>query len=517
MACLLGLDIGTSSTKALLLGADGGVVGRGSAGYPISQPEPDRAEQDPDDWWRAAADSTRQALSAASVSGETVSAVGLSGQMHGTILLDEAGEPVAPAVIWPDQRSAAQVAEINEMVGPEHLVEITGSPVATGLQAATIRWIQENQPEIWRHTSKVVLPKDYVRYRMTGILATDPSDGSGTLLLDVHRREWSTELLESLGIDLDHMPRIQEGLSVAGTLTREAATALGLQEGTPVVTGAADTACSLLGAGITSSRTLLLTLGTGGQLVLPRADAAIDRAGRIHTLCGALSAETGGVGWYHMAAILSAGRSLSWLRDSVFGMAGPGAYDEMTRWAEAVPPGAGGLLFLPYLAGERSPHMDPLASGMFLGLRASHGRGHLVRAVLEGVVLACYDAYAVLAELGASPESVVAAGGGARSGLWRQIVADVFALPVCRWEGADQSAMGAALLAGGGVGLLDVPAAAAEFATYGRAIEPSAAGRGPYAELYAVFRAAYQKHRGDFRRLRALSSRIPGDHSGGAA
>jgi xylulokinase len=218
-----------------------------------------------------------------------------------------------------------------------------------------------------------------------------------------------------------------------------------------------------------------------------------------------------------MAAILSAGRSLSWLRDGVFGMGGPDAYDEMVRWAEAVPPGAGGLLFLPYLTGERSPHMDPLASGMFLGLTASHSRGHLVRAVLEGVTLACFDAYAVLVELGASPAGIVVAGGGARSMLWRQIVADVFDLPVRQWTGADQSVMGAALLAGGGVGLLEVQTAGADRATYGRTLDPSAAHRALYAELYDVFRAAYQKYRGDFRRLRALSDSMQADRSGGGA
>jgi xylulokinase len=339
---------------------------------------------------------------------------------------------------------------------------------------------------------------------MTGALATDPSDGSGTLLLDVRRRDWSSELLDLLNIEPDRLPPLREGLTVAGTLTRAAALAFGLSEGVPVVTGAADTACSLVGTGITDTRTLLLTLSTGGQIVLPKALPVTDRRGRIHTFCGALSPETGAMGWYQMAAILSAGRSLSWLRDNVFGIGEPLAYDEMVHWAEAVPPGAGGLLFLPYLAGERSPHMDPLACGMFLGLTASHGRGHLVRAVLEGVALACYDAYTVLAELGASPEGIVVAGGGARSMLWRQVVADVFALPVRQWEGGDQSVMGAALLAGGGVGLLDVARAGSELAKYGPAIEPLAPRHGLYAELHAIFRAAYEKHRQDFRRLRAL-------------
>jgi len=250
----------------------------------------------------------------------------------------------------------------------------------------------------------VLLPKDYLRYRLTGDVHTDPSDGSGTLLLDVRRRDWSPDVLAALDIDAAQLPPVQPSTAVAGQLSRQAAAALGLPAGTPVVTGAADTACSALGAGIVDARTLLLTISTGGQIVLPATGVQVDRAGRIHTFCGALPPGPDQAGWYQMAAILSAGMALRWLRDQVFSMPGEAAYARMIAWAEAAPAGAGGLLFLPYLAGERTPHMDPQARGLFLGLAAGHGRAELVRAVLEGVALACYDAYLVLAELGARPE-----------------------------------------------------------------------------------------------------------------
>ena len=474
-AALLGIDLGTSSVKAILTTETGCILGRGSAEYPIHYPRPDWAEQNPDDWWRATITAVRQTLDAVECPPASVSAVGLAGQMHGTVLLGEGGELLSPAIIWPDRRSSLQVQEITELIGAERLIELTGSPIATGFQAATVRWIQQNRPELWRRTRAILLPKDYVRYRLTGQIHTDPSDGSGTLLLDVHRRVWSPQILMALGIDEARLPQVQPSTGVAGQVTRQAAEALGLRAGTLVVTGAADTASSALGAGIVDAQTLLLTISTGGQIILPAPQALTDRAGRIHTFCGALMPEPTRAGWYHMAAILSAGMCLRWLRDHVFDLPGSSGrvdYGQMVAWAESAPPGAGGLLFLPYLAGERTPHMDPYARGILLGLGASHSRAELVRAVLEGVTLACYDAYQVLVELGAHPDRVIMAGGGARSELWQQIVADVFSLPVQRLEQGDQSAWGAILLAGGGIGLFDPQFAAQEWARYGPPSEP---------------------------------------------
>jgi xylulokinase len=349
----------------------------------------------------------------------------------------------------------------------------------------------------------ILAPKDDLRLRLTGNLHTDPSDGSGTLLFDVRRRDWSAEILDSLEIDRARLPPVQPSTALAGTLTARAAQALGLGTAIPVVTGAADTACSALGAGAAGAETLLLTISTGGQLVLPAHQPRVDTAGRIHTFCSALSPGPDQAGWYQMAAILSAGMALRWLRDNVLGMTAPDSYARMTAWAEQSPPGARGLLFLPYLSGERSPHMDPQARGLWLGLTVGHGRAELVRSLLEGVAFACYDAYTVLEQLGARPKNIVMAGGGARSRLWRRIVADVFGLPVQQLQVADQSTLGAALLAGGGIRALDP--AAHTWASHGPPIEPDSQRHARYGEGFALFREAYTKHRTDFGRLETLA------------
>jgi xylulokinase len=504
MAQLLGVDLGTSSVKVLLVTETGQILGRGSAEYPIRHPRPGWAEQHPDDWWQATVAAVRQALASVQGTPVSISAVGLSGQMHGTVLLGRAGQLLAPAVIWPDQRSRRQVQEITDLIGAERLIELTGSPVATGFQAATVRWVQQERPDLWRRTRSILLPKDYLRYRLTGDHHADPSDGSGTLLLDVRSRDWSPLVLAALGVDVAQLPPVQPSAAVAGRLGREATEALGLPAGIPVVTGAADTACGAVGAGIVNAQTLLLTISTGGQIVLPAPEVRVDRAGRVHTFCGALAPGPDQAGWYQMAAILCAGMALRWLRDQVFCLSGEAAYAQMTAWAETAPAGADGLLFLPYLVGERTPHMDPQARGLFLGLTASHGRAELVRAVLEGVALACYDAYQVLAEMGARPGRLVMAGGGARSQLWQQIVADVFGLPVRRLRVGEQSALGAVLLAGGGAGFFDPGSTAPTWAAYGPPVEPDGQRHAFYQALLALFRSAYQKHRQDFCQLQNL-------------
>jgi len=506
MPQLLGIDLGTSSVKALLVGETGQVLGQGGAEYEIRRPHPGWAEQDPTDWWDATASAVRQALADARCP-LAVAAIGLSGQMHGTVLLDHDHRPLALAVIWPDQRAQRQVAEITTLLGEQTLIERTGSPVCTGFQAATVRWFQQERPDLWARTRMILAPKDYLGLRLTGKTRTDPSDGSGTLLLDVQRRDWSDEVLDALRVDRALLPTVQPSVALAGTLARQAAQALGLPEGTPVVNGAADTACSAVGAGITSGETLLLTISTGGQLVLPACKPQVDRAGRIHTFCSALSPAPDQAGWYQMAAILSAGMALRWLRDNVLGLTTPDAYEQMTSWAETAPAGAHGLLFLPYLSGERTPHMDPQARGLWLGLTALHRRAELVRSVLEGVTLACYDAYTVLEQLGARPERIVMAGGGAQSPLWRQIVADVFGLPVEQLRVADQSAYGAAILAGGGIGVVDP--ATHSWASYGSPVEPDGRRLAQYRALLELFREAYAVHRQDFARLETLTRDRP--------
>jgi xylulokinase len=491
---LLGIDLGTSSVKALLIDVGGRVVGMGAAEYPIHHPQPDHAEQSPDEWWAATIAAVHQAVGAEDAA--RIAAIGISGQMHGTVLLSALDgspelQPLHPAVIWPDQRSRVQVQEITQLVGAERLIELTGSPLATGFMAATLRWFQQERPSLWARAQTALLPKDYLRWRMTGQLTADPSDAAGSLLLDREQRVWSNELLSALHISPSLLPSIQPSASIAGLLTDAAGQALRLAPGTPVVTGAADTACALLGAGATTSDALVINLSTGGQLVLPTRRPIADRDGRIHTFCSAFEPDDHHPGWYHMGATLSAGMSLRWLRDNVFGWSGPDAYERITALAAQVEPGAAGLVFLPYLVGERTPHMDSNARGCFAGLRLQHSQAHLARAVLEGVAFACFDAYGALLDVADAPQRIILAGGGARSPLWQHIFADVFGAPVQRLLTAEQSARGAALLAGAGIGLFDLTQNAMAWAELGAPVPPVAGNAQHYRQALVRFRALY--------------------------
>ena len=501
---LLGVDLGTSSVKAVLTAGDGQTLVAGNAEYPIIQAKPGYAEQDPNAWWQAVCQAVRMAVESAGSSAR-IAAVGLSGQMHGTVLLNGQNEVLAPAIIWADQRSARQVQEITMRAGLERLTALAGSPVATGFQAATLLWVRQERPDLWRQIEHVLLPKDYVRQRMTGDLATEPSDASGALLLDVRRRAWSAELLSLLEIEPAWLPPLQAARAIAGRLQAQAAAELGLPAGLPVVTGAADTACSALGAGVVEPGEMLLTLSSGGQLLQPLTEVRVDPLGRVHTFCSALEPEEG-AGWYQMGAILAAGLALRWLRDNVLGLTGADAYERMTAWAGETPPGSGGLLFLPYLSGERTPHMNPEARGALVGLTGRHGRREIARAVLEGVTLACYDAYSVLAELGAHPAAVVLAGGGAASRVWQRIVADVFGLPVRPLAVSEQSALGAAILAGAGLDWLDAAEAARAWACYGDETEPDPTRHAFYQDAFGAFRTAYANNAALFGALGRLVS-----------
>ena len=505
MALLLGIDLGTSSVKVLLVNEDGQVLGQGSGEYPINTPQPGWAEQDPQAWWDAATKAVRQAT-AGVPEGEPIDAIGISGQMHGTVLLDQQGRILHPAVIWPDQRTDGQVAEITQLIGAKQLINLTGSPIAVGFQAATIRWFQQVESKKWSRVHQVLLPKDYLRWRMTGEFTSDASDGSGTSLLDGQKRDWSSQILSKLDIEQDLLPPIQSSRALAGGLIQSAAEDFGLPSGIPVITGAADTASSLLGAGATNTDSLLVTIGTGGQILLPSFQFIVDQGGRMHTFCSAMEPQPQQAGWYLMSATLSAGQSLRWLREKIFGMDGADAYDQMTDWARQVPLGANGLIFLPYLVGERTPLMDPYARGAFLGLTLSHGRAELVRAVMEGVAFSLYEAYLVLLEASIQPERIIIAGGGARSRLWQQMVADVFGLPVMRLRVNEQSALGVAILAGAGCGKLDLMRASHQWASYDAQLEPNFTNQARYLELLEIFQLTYLKYKDEFLKLNAAQN-----------
>jgi xylulokinase len=494
MTNLLGIDLGTSSAKVLITDEQGLTLSRGSAAYPLLTPKPGWVEQSPDDWWQATAQAVQQALSGLEAESR-FGAIGLSGQMHGTVLLDSQDRLLCSAVIWPDQRSSRQVNEITDLVGNERLIEITGSTAASGFQAATLRWMQQNMEQVWMKTRRVLLPKDYLRWRLCGEFGTDPSDAAGTGLLDAERRTWSQEMLISLQLDANLFPSVKPSTTLAGRLRPSAAKELGLPVGIPVIVGAADTAASLLGAGITEARDLLLTISTGGQLITPTKKFATDRQGRLHTFCSAVEPQKQAAGWYLMGATLSAGQSLRWLRDNVFKSSSPDAYHQMTAWAENSAVGADGLFFTPYLSGDRSPADDSQVRGAFIGLTTRHGRAELVRAVLEGVVYSLYEKYLVLVDHGVSSERIILAGGGARSVLWTQIVADMFGLPVEKVLIEEQSAYGAALLAGAGTRLFEVAKGAREWGKRAGQIEPNKKAHAHYQDLLPVFRDTYQMTR----------------------
>jgi xylulokinase len=502
---VLSIDLGTGSVKALLRGRDESVLSISTAGYGVSRPRSGWAEQDPAAWWRATVQSVRSVLD--TQQGIRISGIGLTGQMHGTVLLDEYGQVLRPAIIWEDARSRHQVEEMTRLIGLDRLVDITGSPVATGFQAASVRWVQENEPEIWKRTVSVLLPKDFLRWKLSGDFVSEPSDASGTLLFDVSRRDWSSALLALLSIEQSQLPKIVESTAMTGELCEEAASDLGLDSGIPIVAGGGDAPAAALAAGLTSEDAVLLTISTGSQAILPTNQVELDRQGRSHSWCACFSLQSGGPPWYRMGATLASGLALRWLRESIFGLESAETYEQMIEWAVTTPAGAGGLVFLPYLVGERTPHMDPAARGMFLGLCADHGRSEMTRAVMEGATFAIFDAFqALVSSANRGADRIVLAGGGARSTIWRQIVADVFERPVLPLVESEGSAIGAALLAGTALGWHSLKEGATRAARYGDQVNPIPENVGVYQQLLPIFRAAYEKHADDFRALESLSA-----------
>jgi xylulokinase len=477
------------------------VVASAAREYPISAPQPGWAEQDPGLWWRATCEATREVVATA---GEvTVSCISFSGQMHGTILTDEQGTPLRPAIIWADQRSGREVAGFLRTVPPDVLANETANPLATGFQLATLLWSKEHEPDVLRAARRVLLPKDWVRLKMTGVAATDPSDACSTLLFNTERRDWSHQIIEAAGLRTELFPPVMRSTDISGELKPDAARDLGLPHGIPIAVGAGDTPATAVGNGVIDPGTIQSTIGSGGQLVAPTSVLHYDPRLRTHTFCHVPDNR-----WYVMGATLSAGLSLKWLRQSVLGQESL-EYAVLSEEASTVAPGAEGLVFLPYLTGERTPHMDPNSCGVFFGLTPRHGQAHLVRAVMEGVVFALKEGLDVITTLGIVPQTVVAAGGGARSPLWRQIQADVFGVPVRQAAQEEAAAYGAALIAGCAAGwwpnLAGVPSydiRPVEVA------EPDPGSATRYAELFDMYRDLYSAT----REIMAKRSRIVEDH-----
>ena len=478
---LLGLDVGTSGAWALAIDEAGSVVASAAASYRTRTPRPGWTEQDPEDWWAAAQVVLRQV--AREVEGE-VTALGLTGQMHGSVFLNQGGAVIRPALLWNDQRTAAQCEEITARVGPERLIAVTGNPALTGFQAPKILWLRDVEPVQFRHVRRVLLPKDYVRLRLTGELATDVADASGTLLLDLKKRSWSQEILDALEIPIDWLPAVSESATIAGGLRPSVAADLGLPTGLPVAAGAGDHAAAAIGTGIVRSGVISSSIGTSGVLFAHRDGPAPDPLGRVQTFCSAVP------GRYHMMALtLAAGAVLRWWRDLLD--AGVD-YDQLAAMAGTAPVGADGLFFLPYLSGERTPHRNPQARGAFVGLRAHHTRAHLTRALMEGVIFSLRDGLEVMRDLGVSLERVRATGGGARSRAWRQMQADIFNLPVESMAADEGPALGAALLAGVAIGASrDLEEATNRTLRIADVIAPDPERAARYGQLVHTFRALY--------------------------
>ena len=453
MSYMMGIDVGTTGTRAVVVRPDGHVVGAATGDHqPMRMAKPGWAEQDPEDWWQAALMAIRAALDEAGLKGSDIAAVGFSGQMHGVVLLDKASAVLRPSLIWCDQRSQVQCDWITQKVGAQQLIQYVSNPALTGFSAPKLLWIRDHEPKIFERAAHFLLPKDFVRFRLTGAFATDVSDASGTLLFDVTHRRWSSEMLSALEIDSRILPKSYESAEITSEITREAAVLTGLNAGTPVVGGGGDQAASAVGNGIVLPGLTSATLGTSGVIFTYTAAPKLDPRGRIHTFCHAVPGK-----WHVMGVTQGAGLSLRWFRDH-FGASESwyarqidvDPYDLIIREAENVPPGSNGLLWLPYLMGERTPHLDSQARGMWFGLTAAHTRAHLVRSILEGVAFSLRDSLEIFKELGIPVEQIRASGGGSRSFLWRQIQADIYGKELVTLRTSEGSALGAALLAGVG-------------------------------------------------------------------
>ena len=498
---VLGIDVGTTAVKAMLVGSGGGVLAEGEVEHPVSVPRPGWSEQHPEIWWRSTALAVRKTMQAAERDGRRVevAAIGLSGQMHSSVFLDASGEVIRPALLWNDVRTTAQCEYILDTVGMDGLRDTVGNLPLEGFTAPKLIWLRENEPGNYDRLHTLLLPKDYIRYRMSGEFATEPSDAAGTLLYDVRRRLWSKPMLDALEVDADILPDVVESSEISGVLTAEAATTLGISAGVPIVGGGADNAAGAVGCGATDGSVMQASIGTSGAVVTPASESHVAPDMNLHTFCHAAPGL-----WYLMGVVLSAGSALRWLRDSV---AAGQSYDTLTANAENVPAGSDGLIFLPYLTGERTPHNDANARGVFFGLNFAHDAGHLTRAVFEGVCFAMRDSLELMRAQGVSPSEVRAIGGGARSRMWLQTLSNVFGLPIATVQPAGGAAYGAALLAAVGCGMFaDIEEAVKSCITTTSGAEPDAKETATYEELYGAYRRLYPALREEFRSLAEITA-----------
>ncbi|MCI6797357.1 MAG: xylulokinase [Succinatimonas sp.] len=517
MKYLLGVDLGTSGTKTVLFDEEGNAIASALREYPLIQLKNGWAEQDPEAWYQAAVDTIREVLQKSKISNTKIAGLGISGQMHGLVMLDDEGKVLRNAILWCDGRTEKQCQEITSLVGAQRLIEINANPALTGFTAPKILWVREHEPEIYAKCAHILLPKDYVRFRLTGELLIEISDASGTNLLDMTKREWSDEILDKLSIDKKLLSKLVGSSECAGYISAEAASATGLSQGTVVAGGAGDNAAAAIGTGVCRDGQAFVTLGTSGVIFAHTSHPAIDPLGRVHTFCAAVPGA-----WTAMSCTLAAGLSLRWERDVLFAAekkneesCGRDVYDLMTAQASKIPSGADGLIYLPYLMGERSPVLDPQSRGVFFGLSAMHTKAHMTRAVLEGVTFSQRHNLHVLKEMGVMPKTLMACGGGASSSLWRQMLADVMQVNVKTMVSKEGPALGAAVLAGVASGVFSSVEDGCD-----RCVRCAKQQSVPdikevvrYNRIYSLYQSLYPALRPSFSRLARLREELSGGKS----
>jgi xylulokinase len=507
MQYLLGIDLGTSGTKTVLFDIEGNTICSKTIEYPLYQPRNGWAEQDPSDWWNAACGGIRYVITKSGIDAAEIAGIGLSGQMHGLVMLDKDGSVLRNSIIWCDQRTTKECEHMNKIIGERRLIEITANPALTGFTASKILWVQNNEPEVYEKCAHILLPKDYIRYMLTGEFATEMSDASGMQLMDVSKRCWSDEILSKFNIEKSMLGKLYESPEVTGKVHERAAEITGLCEGTIVIGGAADNSAAAVGTGVVRSGNAFTTIGTSGVVYAISDDVSIDLQGRVHTLCSAVPGK-----WTVMSCTLSAGLSLKWLRDTCCHeemieaeKLGIDPYVVMNTLAEKVMPGAGGLVYLPYLMGERSPHPDPYCRGVFFGLSASHDRSNMIRSVMEGVAFSQLQCVDVFREMGVNVEDMIACGGGGRSAVWRQILSDMYGCPVSTIKAEEGPALGAAILAGVGAGIYDSVESACDKLVIRKSMQgPNPSNQEVYKDYYKLYKKLYTELNESFKYLSNL-------------
>ena len=507
MEYLIGIDVGTSGAKTAIFDVDGNPVSAATIEYPLYQPQNGWAEQDASDWWNAVRDGIKSVLKSSGTCAKDVKGVGLSGQMHGLVLLDKVGNVLRRPIIWCDQRTAAECEKINKTIGEKRVVEITANPAMTGFTAAKILWVQANEPDIYSKCAHILLPKDYIRYKLTGEFATEASDAAGMQLMDIAKRDWSPEVLSKLGIDRSLLGSMYESSDAAGRVHSAAAAETGLAPGTVVAGGAGDNAAAAVGTGVVRQGSAFTTLGTSGVIFAISDNFKIDFDGRVHTLCAPLPGK-----WTVMSCTQAAGLSLQWLRDQVCGEEtekarrdGLDPYIIMDEMAAGIKPGSDGLLYLPYLMGERSPHPNPNCRGVFFGLSAKHTRANMIRAVMEGVAFSQRECADVFREMGAPIGDMTVCGGGGRSRLWRQMLADLYNCPVSTVKTDGGPTLGAAILAGVAAGVYSTIVEACDgIVKKGETQDPIAQNTAAYEGYFRLYRKLYSDLEDSFEVLHAL-------------